>query len=153
MPGTLSEILISDRANGQMSSKPLAEFITGKGIVGDRYFENIGTFSEKLKGLPDCEVTLIEIEEILSFNKKTNLNYSPSDFRRNLVTSGIRLNNLVDKTFNVGTLQLKGIRLCEPCAHLSSLLGKEVLNQMVHKAGLRAQIIQGGVVKIGEQVG
>lgn len=152
MPGSLIDILVSEQPKQQLGSKPSAQLQAGKGIVGDRYFNDTGTFSEKLKGLPDREVTLIEQEEIDSFNKTTLFGYDNADFRRNLVTRGIRLNDLVGKTFKVGSVQLKGIRLAEPCSYLASLLGREVLDHMIHKAGLRAQILSDGIIQTGDTI-
>lgn len=112
----------------------------------------MGTFSEALEKNGDFEVTLIETEEIYSFNKKTGLAYEASAFRRNLVTSGIRLNDLVGKEFSVGEARLYGVRLCEPCGYLAGLLGERIMDHMVHKAGLRAVIRRSGRVVVGDGV-
>ena len=72
--------------------------------------------------------------------------------RRNVVTEGIELNELVGVQFRVGEVMLEGIRLCEPCAHLASLVAKEVLPELVHRAGLRAKIISGGTIKSTDRV-
>jgi len=112
----------------------------------------VGTFSEALEKNGDFEVTLIEAEEIYSFNKKTGLAYEARAFRRNLVTSGIRLNDLVGKEFFVGEARLYGVRLCEPCGYLAGLLGERIMDHMVHKAGLRAVIRQSGRVVVGDGV-
>ena len=111
-----------------------------------------GTFSEKLDGTPDVEVTLIEQEEIDAFNDITSHCYTGKDFRRNIVTEDVRLNDLVGKSFSIGGVKLKGTRLCEPCTHLSAVLGPEIMQHMVHKAGLRAQIIESGRIKVSDEV-
>lgn len=147
MNGIVKDILIASKQGEGLVSCDSVTVEEGNGIVGDRYYEGTGTFSEKLKGLPEVEVTLIEMEEVVAFNSKTSKNFEPKDFRRNIVTEGIRLNDLEGKMFKVGDVQLKGIRLCEPCAHLAGILGDEIMQYMVHKAGLRAQVIRGGEIQ------
>lgn len=121
-------------------------------VEGDRYFFKNGTFSEALEAKGDFEVTLIELEKIEAFNMVSNLDYSPGEFRRNLVTSGINLNELVGKDFTIGNVTLHGVRLCEPCAHLAGLLGESVMKHMLHKAGLRAVIIESGNISVGSKI-
>ena len=124
-----------------------AELISGQGIVGDRYCSGSGTFSKKLAGLPDKEVTLIEAEEIDRFNAQQGLSLNYGDMRRNVITRNVRLNELVGKEFQIGSVKLKGIRLCEPCAHLASLVTDKVLPAMVHRSGLRACILEDGFIR------
>lgn len=140
------DLLLTDTAGKPLQSQKEVELIAGKGIVGDRYYLKTGTFSEQLAGLPDAELTLIELEEIEAFETTTKLGYVGADFRRNIVTSGVRLNDLVGKTFFIGDVELEGIRLCEPCAHLAKLLSMEIMEHMVHKTGLRAAIKSSGSI-------
>jgi MOSC domain-containing protein YiiM len=140
---------------GESAAKPLrmverAELVAGKGIVGDRYYNESGTFSKKLAGNPAREVTLIESEEITAFNKAFSCEFSEPEFRRNIVTVGIRLNGLVGKRFSIGGTVLKGIKLCEPCTHLQALLASDVIPGLVGKGGLRAQILAGGEITNGD---
>lgn len=152
MNGIVKDILLAERAGDSLFSAQKADLHAGKGIIGDRYYLSQGIFSEDLAELPDFEVTLIEQEQIDKFNTTTGLAYSGTDFRRNLVTKDINLNELVSKDFFVGKVKLRGIRLCEPCAHLSAMIGAQVLEHMVHKAGLRAQIIVGGEIHISDLI-
>lgn len=124
----------------------------GKGLVGDRYHNGGGTFFETLKGKPDIEITLIESEEIDRYNEIERASASPAEFRRNIVTSGIRLNDLVGRRFTVGAAELEGIRLCEPCSHLAKLLNPAVMSTMAHRAGLRARIVTGAVIRPGDPI-
>jgi MOSC domain-containing protein YiiM len=124
----------------------------GKGVVGDRYYLGTGTFSGKLPIKPDAEVTLIESEEIDRFNEITKLSKTPGEFRRNIVTRGVRLNDLVGHRFLVGAALLEGIRLCEPCAHLAGLVNPAVVKTMVHRAGLRARIVSGASIRPGDPI-
>jgi MOSC domain-containing protein YiiM len=150
--GTIQEILVSPASAAPMQSIQEALLVAGRGIEGDRYANDQGTFSPKLKGKPDKEVTLIESEEIEAFNAQTLFGYPNGAFRRNLVTRGIRLNDLSGKEFTIGSVRLRGIRLCEPCATLAGQLGQEVLQHMVHKCGLRAEVLQGGAIHTGDKV-
>ena len=135
-----------------MTSQTNARLETGRGIVGDRYYLGAGTFSEKLKGKPDVEVTLIEIEEIDSFNASESLTLEAGALRRNIVTRGVRLNGLVGRTFAVGSAVLEGVRLCEPCSHLAEVATPKVLPALVHRAGLRARVVAGALVRAGDQI-
>ncbi|WP_394754161.1 MOSC domain-containing protein [Crenothrix sp.] len=154
MHGSLLAIYIAPNAKAQTISLEHAELQVGQGIVGDRYYQENGTFSEILKGKADKEVTLIESEQIDRFNTENDFlfSYGYGDFRRNLVTQNVDLNALVGVHFKVGDTELKGIRLCEPCGHLAKILGPEVLLHMMHKAGLRAKVISGGVVSVGDVI-
>jgi MOSC domain-containing protein YiiM len=98
-------------------------------------------------------VTLIEIEAIEALERDYGVKLSPGDARRNIVTRGVALNHLVGKEFRVGEVVLRGIRLCEPCQHLVQLTGQEkVLPGLVHRGGLRAQVVKGGVIRVGDAV-
>ncbi|PHS27445.1 MAG: sulfurase [Methylophaga sp.] len=152
MTGKILKILLAENAGDVLVAYPSAKLEAGKGIVGDRYYSAQGTFSEKLKGSPASEVTLIDQQHIDTFNSTTGLNYSNADFRRNIVTDNIDLNALVDKEFRIGNTRLKGIILCEPCAYLAKILGQEVMIHMTHKAGLRAQIISSGTIYLADMI-
>ena len=124
----------------------------GKGIEGDRYFSNSGKNRSHFNGQPDWEITLIESEVIAAFNQRSGNNFHESDFRRNLVTRDIRLNDLMGKNFTIGGIDFYGVQLCEPCAKLQRLLGVKILPDLVHQGGLRAQIRGNGVISVGDQV-
>ncbi|MEI6860068.1 MAG: MOSC domain-containing protein [Shewanella sp.] len=146
------EILIAENAGDKLINIKQTELVSGKGIVGDRYYNKLGTFYEKLKNTGDFEVTLIECEEILAFNTETNLSLIGSDFRRNIVTNDIRLNNLVGKSFKIGEVEFQGVRLCQPCKYLVSILGKVVMEKMMDKCGLRAIIVKSGNISINDSI-
>jgi MOSC domain-containing protein YiiM len=152
MPGTIAAIYTTPQAGTPLHSVREATLEAGKGLVGDRYYEGDGTFSEKLRNTSDWEVTLIELEEIEHFNKLENLSLPTGDFRRNIVTRGIRLNELVGRRFTVGGALLEGMRLCEPCAHLAGLVRPSVVKIMAHRAGLRARIIASAIIRPGDPV-
>ena len=150
--GRVKSIYICESAGLPMQSISRAELVAGKGIVGDRYYNETGTFSAKLAGKPSKEATLVEIENIDEFNSAYSHEFAGPDFRRNIVTSGVRLNDLVGKQFSVGKTVLRGIKLCEPCTHLQALLVDDVLPGLVGKGGLRAEIVVGGQIAIGDSI-
>lgn len=149
--GILLGIYIANRKGGPMRSIDEAQLVSGQGIVGDRHFANAGKFSPAVHD-PSHEITLVEIEQVTDFNAVYGLTLHPGDLRRNLVTEGIGLNELVGCEFIVGCVVLKGIRLCEPCEYLAGLTHHDVRRGLRHRAGLRAGIVQGGVVRVRDRV-
>lgn len=147
----IDSIFIAPTAAAQMQSLPQAQLIAGQGVAGDRYAQNLGTFSRELPG-PDHELTLIEIEQIRFFNDTCGLALEPGQFRRNVVTEGIDLNALVDREFLLGEAVIRGIRLCEPCRHLIPFTHPGILSTLRHRGGLRAAILTGGVIRPGDPI-
>lgn len=152
MTAALSGIYTTANAGTPLRSVESATLEAARGLIGDRYYAGSGTFSEKLNGKPDAEITLIESEEIARFNQAEGTTRGPGEFRRNLVTQGVRLNALIGRRFRVGGTELQGIRLCEPCAHLAQLVSTSVVKGLVHRAGLRARIVVGGVIHRGDPI-
>ena len=110
-----------------------------------------GSFSEK----PGTgrEVTLLEIEAIDALKLELGLEIEPGEARRNLVTRGVALNHLVGREFTVGEARLLGCRLCEPCSGLAAHTGKSaILPGLIHRGGLRCDILEGGVIRVGDAV-
>jgi MOSC domain-containing protein len=151
MRGILSGIFVADAAGAPMRSVATAEFVAGRGIAGDRYLAGTGTFSPTAKK-PSQEVTLVAAEEVEAFNAATGAGLRAEDLRRNLVTLGIRLNDLVGVEFSVGAAVLKGVRLCEPCNYLAGLTDSAILPGLAHRAGLRAAVVAGGVASVGDAI-
>lgn len=149
-PATVVSIHIAGEAQREMRSVPEVRAVAGRGLEGDRYFRRKGTFS----GNPGAgrEITLIEIEAIEALESEYDLKLDPGDARRNVVTRGVRLNDLVGREFNVGEVTLRGVRLCEPCAHLARLTDRRALPGLVHRGGLRADIVRGGVIRAGDPI-
>ena len=152
MPGKIKAIYIAASAGASVSGHQKVALRAGKGIQGDRYYSESGANRSSYKGQPDWEITLIESEVIEAFNRETGNRFHESDFRRNLVTEGIRLNELVGKYFTVDGIQCYGVQLCEPCASLQKRLGVRILPDLVGKGGLRAQIRQSGVIGAGSAI-
>lgn len=149
--GIVLGIYIADHAGGPMRSVDEAQVVCGQGIVGDRYFAGAGKFSPAVQDAAH-EITLVEVEQVTHFNSAYGTTIRPEDLRRNLVTKGIGLNELVGSEFTVGSVVLKGIRLCEPCEYLAGLTHTDVLTGLLHRAGLRAGIVQGGIVRVRDTV-
>ena len=125
--------------------------VVGSGLEGDRYFSGAGTFSLTPGG--GREVTLIEAEALEALARDYEFTLDPASARRNLLTRGVPLNHLVGKTFCVGEVVLRGVRLAEPCQHLATLNdSRKVLTGLLHRGGLRADIVQGGAIRVGDSV-
>ena len=131
-----------------MSTVEAVRAVAGKGLEGDRYFHQAGTFSATVGR--SGEVTLIESEAIERLNARLGTSFSPGEMRRNLVTRGVPLNEMVGSEFSVGEARLRGIRLCEPCSHLGNLTSAEVQSSMIHQCGLRAEILRDGWIRTGD---
>lgn len=124
--------------------------VPNRGLVGDRYFGETGV-GKKRPGT-GRDITLIELEAIEALQREEGIQLTPGEARRNIVTQGIALNHLIDKEFQVGEVRLRGVRLCEPCEHLASLTQPRVLPALVHRGGLRAEILTDGMIRIGDPV-
>jgi MOSC domain-containing protein YiiM len=126
--------------------------VAGSGLEGDRYFrgDGDGTFYEPDKTGQD--LTLIEAEAIEGLERDTGIELAPNEARRNVVTRGIALNDLVGKRFLVGETECYGQRLCEPCSHLERSTKPGVLKGLVNRGGLRADIVRGGWIAVGAPV-
>ena len=147
----LSLILVSTSPSAPMTAVPEIRAVAGRGLEGDRYFSGKGTFSPAAHR-PDHEVTLVESEKISAFAAASGLPFDAPMARRNLVTEGTDLNALVGQTFQVGEVVLRGIRLCEPCNYLAKTTYPGTLDGLVHRGGLRARIVRGGVLRVGDAV-
>jgi MOSC domain-containing protein YiiM len=147
--GTLESIYIASTAEAPMRSVDRTQASPGVGLEGDRYALKVGTFSQPN---PDREVTLIEAESIEAFKRDYGIELAAGDARRNLVTRGVPLNHLVGKEFRIGDVKIRGIRLCEPCAHLERITGQPVIKGLRHRGGLRAQILSEGAIQVGDAI-
>jgi MOSC domain-containing protein YiiM len=152
MMGRVESIHIATTAEATMRGVAEIRAIAGVGLEGDRYATRTGTFSAKPK--PGRQVTLVEVEAIEALEWELGLKLAPGETRRNLVTRGVALNHLVGREFQVGAVRLRGHELCEPCGDLARMTGKpQTLPGLVHRGGLRAEIIEGGVISEGDLIG
>ena len=129
-----------------------AEAIAGRGLAGDRYLEGTGYYSNRPLADGSREITLIEAEELEGLERDRAIRLDPSESRRNVLTRSVRVNDLIGKRFRMGEVVCEGIRICEPCTYLEKLTGKRVMRPLVHKGGLRARIVSGGTVRVGDEI-
>tara|TARA_Y100000590_G_scaffold433346_1_gene550323 strand:- start:695 stop:1147 length:453 start_codon:yes stop_codon:yes gene_type:complete len=121
------------------------EVLSKKGIVGDRHYHD----HENHRG----HITLIEKENIDYYNNKYKRKIPYADFRRNIITEGIELNNLIKKKIEIGTIKILPYELCKPCLHLEQMVkGKDIVKEFLRKGGLRCEVLVSGKVKIGDKI-
>lgn len=148
--GSVVSIHITHAEGAPMTDIEEAHALPGRGIEGDRYYLGTGHFSEHFS--VDHELTLIELETIEAMNRDDSIDIQPRDARRNIVTRGAPLNHLVGKEFMVGSVRALGQRLCEPCLHLTQLVDPNALQSLIHRGGLRAQILVEGHFRVGDPI-
>ena len=136
---------ISTKNNQPIREVNSIDVIANQGVVGDRHFNEFND--------PYNQISLIESENIDYYNIKYGLNIPYIDFRRNIITKGIQLNNLVGKKILIGKVKLEVIDLCRPCRHLSETLGHEnIIKEFLRRGGLRCQILSSSIIKIGDKI-
>jgi len=144
MPKVL-KLGVTNTNNKEIEEFDSIDVIAGKGIVGDRHFKDFND--------PYCQLSLIESENIDYYNVKYGLNIPYVNFRRNIVTKGIQLNDLIGKKLKIGEVEVEGIDLCRPCRHLTEMLGQvNILKEFLRKGGLRCQILSSSNIKIGDSI-
>jgi MOSC domain len=143
--GMLEEIWIAAAAGEPARRLESARALAGRGLEGDRHVAGAGTFPT---GVPGSALTLIAAEVCESFDPPLG----PDEHRRNLVTRGIDLNALVGCEFAIGGVRCRGMRLCEPCRVMQGYADRPVLRPLVHRGGLRADILEDGNLQVGDAV-
>ena len=143
--GKVLEIGISKNKNNKIVNVNEVEAIKGKGLINERHFKEN---NEKR-----CQITLIEIENINHYNKLTGVTIPAINFLRNIVTEGIKLNELVGKEFLIGSVKVKAHDLCRPCKYLQeSLQQKNVVKEFLYTGGLRCEILSSGKICVDDQI-
>ena len=141
----VSKICITEKSGNEMKEVIRAEVIANKGIVNDRYFNDNND--------NDIQITLIESENIDYYNLISETNIPYINFRRNIITQGIKLNNLVGKVILIGDVKLFGHRLCPPCKYLQDkLIQKKLVKNLLNKGGLRCQILINGIIYLNDRI-
>lgn len=148
--GRVLYIHVTPTAGAPMESLHRTEAITGKGLAGDRYANLTGHWSP-INRRGD-RLTLVEQEEIDRMATEWGLPLAPGETRRNLTTKGIRLDGLIGNRFAIGPVICLAVRHCEPCTYLEQLLCREVIYPLVHRAGIRVEILQGGPIAVGDPI-
>jgi len=141
---------VASEKRGPIQAVERVDVQAGKGIVGDRYPPKFA--AEPDYHGPHREITLIELEAIEALERDHQITLSPIEARRNVVTQGVALNHLVNQEFIVGTSRLRGIELCEPCTTLESMTQKGIIGGLVHRGGLRAQVLTDGEIAVGDRI-
>jgi MOSC domain-containing protein YiiM/ADP-ribose pyrophosphatase YjhB (NUDIX family) len=149
-PGVVEAIHVAAAAAEPVREVEAARAMAGVGLEGDRYALGRGHYSPDRRVSRD--LTLIEAEVIEDLARNHGIQLAPGETRRNVTTRGIRLNDLLGHRFWVGEVLCEGTRLCEPCQYLTELTGKPLLHALVHRGGLRADIVRGGWIRRGDRV-
>ena len=136
---------ITSNNNKKIEEVDSFEVLANKGVVGDRHFSEYND--------PYCQLTLIESENIDYYNTKFGLNIPYIAFRRNIITKGIKLNDLIGKKFLIGNVKVEGIDLCRPCKHLTEMLNQDnILKEFLRRGGLRCQILSSSKISVGDLI-
>ena len=143
--GEVLKLGITKNNNQLIKEVKSIEVLANKGIVGDRHFHEYND--------PYNQLSLIESENIDDYNIKFGLNIPYIDFRRNVITKGVKLNDLVGKKIKVGHVKLEVIDLCRPCRHLTEMLNQNnIIKEFLRKGGLRCQILNSSKINIGDKI-
>ena len=156
--GSVVSLHIAPARSAPMQTVGEVRAVPGRGLVGDRFLLPPGAAERKPDGLSD--VTLIEVEAVEALrtvlgdpdDQARPIELAPVEARRNIVTAGVPLNHLLGREFRVGDVLMRGWQLCEPCTHLEALTGRRLIHGLLHRGGLRAQILSEGVIRVGEAI-
>lgn len=136
---------IAKDSNRTIEEVTSIEVIANKGVIGDRHYDEYND--------PYNQLTLIESENIDYYNIKYSLDISYKDFRRNIVTKGIQLNELIGKKIKIGDVEVEGIDLCRPCRHLTEVLDQpNILKEFLRRGGLRCQILSSSRINVNDEI-
>ena len=147
--GKVEAIALAEHATGPMRAVTQVHALAGRGLDGDRYAAKAGTFTPDNDTARGYDLTLIEAEVLDDLTLPDGGKIDYAEARRNVITSGIDLNALVGRRFRVGDAECLGQRLCEPCSHLERLTAKGVLRELIHRGGLRADVLTDGQISNG----
>ena len=141
--GKVVEIGVTNSKGNQIKNVNEVEALKGKGLLNDRKCRE--------NNQKQCQITLIEVENINYFNNKSKTNIPPVNFRRNIITENVKLNDLVGKVFFIGNVKLKAHDLCKPCKYLQDKLKQNnFIKEFLHKGGLRCEILTSGKINVGD---
>lgn len=150
--GSVVGIFIAPAAGAPMAALDRAEVVAGRGLVGDRYFDGRGYYSQ-VPPLTGRRLTLIAGEALDALTEETGIDLAPQECRRNLITRGVDLDALIGKRFRIGAIECYGERPCPPCGYLEGLTGKKGVNRgLTDRGGIRAEILLDGAITLGDEV-
>ena len=145
-PGTVEAIAISPRRGELPAAVDVVTAVTGHGLEGEYHFDAAAEHH-------GAGITLIAAEALAGLEEDTGIALSHEATRRNVLTRGIDLNALVGRRFRVGEVECEGVELCEPCMVLVRLTDQfPVLRGLAHRGGLRADVVDGGRIALGDAV-
>jgi len=152
MTGRVEAIHTAPESGAPMDARERVDAVSGRGLRGDRYFTERGTYSQSSRDV-SRELSLIERETLDAVERDYGIPVGADEHRRNLTTADIGLNRLVGARFRVGDAVCEGVELCEPCSYLERHLAREgVRDALVHRGGLRARIVSDGTIERGDTV-
>jgi MOSC domain-containing protein YiiM len=151
--GQVVRIYIAAAAGAQVVSLHESEALPGRGLAGDRYANGIGYYSNDMRyPRTGRHLTLIAAEDLERLAKDTEIILNSGEHRRNVVTRGVDLTALLGARFRIGEVECIGIRPCPPCAHLEELTQEGVLRGLAQGGGVRAEILSGGTIRVGDTI-
>jgi MOSC domain-containing protein YiiM len=150
--GEVVGLFTATREGEPMHSHESVGAVAGRGIEGDRYANGVGFYSARPLPGGARELTLIEVEALAEIEAESGIALPPLESRRNVATCGVRLGELAGKRFAIGEVLCEGVRDCPPCEHLEELTGKAVMKPMARRGGLRANILSGGTIRVGDPI-
>jgi hypothetical protein len=142
---------VAPAAEAPMRLLEVAHARADRGLDGDRYAAGAGTFSSRAGRRPGYDLTLIDVD-VLDELTAAGQTLDFAGTRRNVLTRGIDVNALVGRRFRIGDVVCEGRRLCEPCVHLDRLSGPGILRPLIHRGGLRADVLTDGEIRLGAPV-
>ena len=151
LTGTVAGLAVAPAAEADMQLLEVATARAGRGLEGDRYAAGAGTFTPRDSARPGYDLTLMAAE-VLDELTAAGVAVDFAATRRNVLTRGVDVNALVGRTFRIGDVVCEGLRLCEPCVHLDRLSGPGLLRPLIHKGGLRADILSAGEIRLGAPI-
>jgi mutator protein MutT len=145
----IEHIHVAPAAGAPMQAQSRVRATTGVGLAGDRYTDGSGFWKDSRVSR---DLTLVEAEAIEGLAASCGPVLAPGETRRNITTRGVALNELVERTFWLGDVLARGTSLCEPCRHLEEVTGKRLLRPLVHRGGLRADLLSSGTIAVGDAI-
>jgi MOSC domain-containing protein YiiM len=151
MSGIIEAIFVAEQSGQPMRSVAEVTGEAGRGLLGDRHCRP----ADAPPLAPDArvpDVSLVEAEVLESLRDDHGIDLPGVETRRNVVTRGVRLHDLIGRQFRLGGLLCEGVEICEPCIHVQRRVGKPIVKPLVHRGGLRARILAGGTIRVGDAV-
>lgn len=150
MAGEITAIHVAHQSGQPVEAREEATVVAGRGLRGDRHFVSDGT-EENPPGAGE-DLTLIESEAVAAIAGEADIHLDPGAHRRNVTTAGVALNHLVGERFRIGDAVVEGVKLCEPCRHLETLTEEGLIGALLHRGGLRADVVESGTIRVGDRI-